>query len=166
MKRYIAITVITLILCVSCKDKTNPIGTENPLENRLQSYLDECDKNGHSASIRVAQNGDILYIGGDGLRIKNENLPVTKETIFTIGSLTKQFTATAILKLREEGKLSVNDSISKFFEDVPKGQTKHYNSSITDTHIGNSGKSGLRSGLSSHPEGKFLSEVYHSPLDF
>lgn len=166
MKRYISIIVIILTLCVSCKNKTNSIGTENPLENRLRSYLDECNKNGLSASILVAQNGNILYNGGVGLRNKNENLPVTKETIFTIGSLTKQFTATAILKLQEEGKLSVNDSIYKFFENVPKDKqniTIHQLLTHTSGIVGNLGY-----GVDFVPisKKKFLSEFYNSPLDF
>lgn len=166
MKRYISIIVITLTLCVSCKNKTNSIGTENSLENRLQSYLDECNKNGLSANILVAQNGDILYNGGVGLRNKNDNLPVTKETIFTIGSLTKQFTATAILKLQEEGELSVNDSISKFFKNIPKDKqniTIHQLLTHTSGIVGNLGY-----GVDFVPNSKekFLSEVYDSPLEF
>lgn len=166
MKRYISIIVIILTLCVSCKNKTDSIGTENTVKNRLQSYLDECNKNGLSASILVAQNGDILYNDGVGLRHKNENLPVTKETIFTIGSLTKQFTATAILKLQEEGKLSVNDSISEFFENVPKDKqniTIHQLLTHTSGIVGNLGY-----GVDFVPisKEKFLSEVYNSRLDF
>lgn len=120
MKRYISIIAIILTLCVSWKSKTNSNKIENSLENRLESYMDECNKNGLSAGVLVDKDGDILYSGGVGLRNKNENLPVTKETIFTTGSVTKQFTATAILKLQEEGKLSVHDSIDEFFDDVPK----------------------------------------------
>jgi CubicO group peptidase (beta-lactamase class C family) len=48
-------------------------------------------------------------------------VPVTTQTIFRIGSITKQFTASAILKLQEEGKLSINDRFSKYFPDFPRG---------------------------------------------
>lgn len=155
-----------LTLCVSCKNKTNSNGTENSLKNRLESYLDECNKNGLSASVLVAKDGEILYSGGVGLRNKAENLPVTEETIFTTGSLTKQFTGTAILKLQEEGKLSVKDSIYKFFEDVPKDKqniTIHQLLTHTSGIVGNLGY-----GVDFVPisKEKFLSEVYNSPLDF
>jgi len=166
MKRYISIIVIILTLCVSCKNKTNSIGTENSLENRLESYIDECNKNGLSASVLVAKDGDILYSGGVGLRNKTEKLPVTEETIFTTGSLTKQFTATAILKLQEEDKLSVSDSISKFFEDVPKDKqniTIHQLLTHSSGVVGNLGY-----GVDFVPISKenFLNEVYNSTLDF
>jgi len=166
MKRYILIIVPILTLCVSCKNKTNSNGTENTLENRLESYINECNKNGLSASVLVAKDGDILYSGGVGLRNKTEKLPVTEETIFTIGSLTKQFTATAILKLQEEGKLSGNDSIYKFFEDVPKDKqniTIHQLLTHTSGIVGNLGY-----GVDFVPISKeqFLSETFNSPLDF
>lgn len=166
MKRYISIIVIILTLCVSCKNKTNSNGTENSLKNKLESYIDTCNKNGLSASILVAKDGDILYSGGVGLRNKTEKLPITEKTIFTTGSLTKQFTATAILKLQEEDKLSVNDSIYKFFENVPKDKqniTIHQLLTHTSGIVGNLGY-----GVDFVPISKeqFLSEVYKSPLDF
>lgn len=166
MKHYISIIIIILTLCVSCKSTTNPIGAETALESRLESYMVECNKNGLSASILVAKDGEILYSDGVGLRNKTENLPITKETIFTIGSLTKQFTATAILKLQEEGKLSVHDSIYKFFENVPKDKqniTIHQLLTHTSGIVGNLGY-----GVDFVPISKetFLNEVYKSPLDF
>ena len=166
MKKIILFIAIIITLGISCKDTPKLKHSENTVKNRLQSYLDECDKNGLSASILVAQNGDIIYNGGVGLRNKSKNLSVNKETIFTIGSLTKQFTATAILKLQEAGKLSVNDSIYKFFKNIPKDKqniTIHQLLTHTSGIVGNLGY-----GVDFVPISKeqFLSEVYKSPLDF
>ena len=151
---------------VSCKDTSKLKQQENIVKNRLQSYLDECNKNGLSASILVAKDGEILYSDGVGLRNKTKKLSVTEETIFTTGSLTKQFTATAILKLQEKGKLSVNDSIYKFFENIPKDKqniTIHQLLTHTSGIVGNLGY-----GVDFVPISKemFLSEVFNSPLDF
>ena len=120
MKRSISLIVIFLTLCISCKKKNSSNSPVNQVKNRLESYINECTKNGLSASILVAQNGDILYNGGVGFSNKTEHLPVTEETVFTTGSITKQFTATAILQLQEKGKLSVNDSIYNLFENIPE----------------------------------------------
>ena len=114
----------------------------------------------------VAQNGDILYNGGVGFSNKTEHLPVTEETVFTTGSITKQFTATAILHLQEKGKLSVNDSIYNLFENIPEDKqhiTIHQLLTHTSGIVGSLGY-----GVDFVPISieKFLSEVYNSPLDF
>nr|WP_321407122.1 serine hydrolase domain-containing protein [uncultured Carboxylicivirga sp.] len=165
MKRYVFVIVVFLTLGISCKNKTTKTIDDKSLVNWLTNYFEECNANGLSASILVAQNGKILYNGGIGLRDKSENLPVTKETIFTTGSLTKQFTATAILKLQEEDLLSVNDSISKFFENIPEDKrniTIHQLLTHTSGIVGNLGY-----GVDFVPVSKesFLNEVYNSNLE-
>ena len=56
---------------------------------------------------------------GYGLANKDDNIPNTPDTVFDIGSVTKQFTATAILLLSDDGKLRMDDPLHRFFEDVP-----------------------------------------------
>ncbi len=73
------------------------------------------------ASVLVAKNGQILYEKGFGFANLKKDIPITPETEFRIGSITKQFTASAILKLQEEGKISVDDKLSKFIPDYPRG---------------------------------------------
>ena len=57
------------------------------------------------ASVLVAQNGDIIYQKGFGYADIEKKIPVTPDTKFKIGSVSKQFTAVAILKLQEEGRI-------------------------------------------------------------
>lgn len=72
-------------------------------------------------SILVAKDGKILYKKAFGYADLEKKVLVTPETKFRIGSITKQFTASAILKLQEEGKLQVTDKLSKYFPDFPRG---------------------------------------------
>lgn len=72
-------------------------------------------------AVLVAKDGEIVYQTGSGYASLAHHVPVTLDTKFRIGSVTKQFTASAILKLQEEGKLSVEDKLSKFFPDFPRG---------------------------------------------
>ena len=116
MKKILIPVIVIITLFTSCKE-TNQ--AENTVKNRIKSYLTECEKNGVSGSILVAQEEEILYSGGLGLSDRKKKTPTNEETIFTIGSITKQFTATAILKLQEVGKLSVKDSLPSFFDNVP-----------------------------------------------
>ena len=57
---------------------------------------------------------------GYGLANAEHNIPVTAETVIRLGSVSKQFFTTAILKLQEEGKLSIEDSVHRFFPDAPE----------------------------------------------
>ena len=72
-------------------------------------------------AVLIARDGTIVFQGGFGLADLRKKTPVTPETKFRIGSITKQFTAAAIQKLAEEKKLAVTDQLSKFFPDFPRG---------------------------------------------
>ena len=69
----------------------------------------------------IAKNGEIIAKGGLGKADIENDISITTQTTFRIGSITKQFTATAILLLQERGLLSVEDPLSKYIPDFPKG---------------------------------------------
>jgi D-alanyl-D-alanine carboxypeptidase len=71
------------------------------------------------AAVGVYQNGTLLVVKTYGLRDVAKNLPVDADTRFEIGSVTKQFTAAAILQLQEQGKLSIDDPIAKYLPAFP-----------------------------------------------
>lgn len=68
--------------------------------------------------IAVIKNGKTLYRHAYGLRNVEARLPMTLNTSVEIGSITKQFTAAAILQLKEKGKLDIDDKLSKYLPDV------------------------------------------------
>jgi CubicO group peptidase (beta-lactamase class C family) len=72
-------------------------------------------------AVLVARDGEILYKKGFGFADIKNKIPATPDTKFRIGSVTKQFTAAAILKLQENNLISVNDKLSKFIPDFPRG---------------------------------------------
>jgi len=67
------------------------------------------------ASVLVAQDGKVLYRKAFGLANLEEKTPVTTATNFRLASVTKQFTAAAVLLLAERGKLSLDDPLTRFF---------------------------------------------------
>jgi CubicO group peptidase (beta-lactamase class C family) len=67
----------------------------------------------------VAKDGKVIYKNAFGLANLELQVPMNPENVFELGSITKQFTAVAILMLQEQGKLSVQDPITKFFPDYP-----------------------------------------------
>src|SRR5450631_2426601 len=62
----------------------------------------------------VVIDGRLAHVESVGVRDRSTSAPVTAGTVFRIASMTKSFTSLAILKLREEGKLSLEDSVSKW----------------------------------------------------
>ncbi len=72
-----------------------------------------------SGAVLIARNGKPVFRKGFGLANREWNIPNDPETKFRIGSITKQFTATAILQLAEVGKLSIDDPVSKYYTDAP-----------------------------------------------
>jgi len=105
-----------------------------PPEKLVDSLFSSVVKSGSAgAAVLVAQNGRVLFEKGYGLADVEKHAAATLETKFRIGSITKQFTAAAILKLQEEGKLSVNDKLSKFIPDYPRGDEVTIHHLLTHT---------------------------------
>jgi CubicO group peptidase (beta-lactamase class C family) len=71
------------------------------------------------ATALVAIDGKIIYHKAFGMANLELDVPMKTDMVFEIGSITKQFTAVSILMLMEQGKLSLDDDITKFIEDYP-----------------------------------------------
>lgn len=86
----------------------------------VRAYLDATyapDRPG--AAVVIVKNGEIIFEGGYGLANVEHGIANTPDTIFRIGSVTKQFTAAAIMLLQQRGELSVDDPTSKYLPDYP-----------------------------------------------
>ncbi len=75
----------------------------------------------HAVGIAVAvvEHGRVVYAHGFGARNRHSNTPVDVATRFEIGSDTKQFTAAAVLQLKEQGRLSLDDRLAKYVPNFP-----------------------------------------------
>lgn len=83
-----------------------------------------------SCAVGVVKDGHLVLARGYGFADLENGVPATAETVYRLGSITKQFTAMAIMQLVEEGKLSVDDELTKFLPDYPTGGRK-----ITVRHL-------------------------------
>lgn len=68
-----------------------------------------------SASVAIVQNGKVVYSHAYGFAHLRPDVAATPEMAYPIGSISKQFTATAMLVLQQEGKLSIDDPVAKYF---------------------------------------------------
>ena len=71
------------------------------------------------AAVAVVQDGVVVHRQGYGLANLEWQIPIQPDTVFRLASITKQFTATAILMLQEQGKLRVDDPLTKFLPTYP-----------------------------------------------
>jgi len=95
---------------------------QKQIVDKLESYIEgQVSVDGFCGTILVEQSGNRLLSKGWGLANREHLIPNQIETKFRIGSVSKQFTAAAILLLQEHGKLSINDKLSKFIKDYPNG---------------------------------------------
>jgi CubicO group peptidase (beta-lactamase class C family) len=72
-------------------------------------------------SVLVARGDEVLHRAGYGMANLELDAPMTPESVLRIGSVTKQFTAAAILQLRDQGLLEVHDPVSRYLPDYPHG---------------------------------------------
>ena len=100
------------------------------LSELIDAYAKLYNFNG---SALVAKNGVILLNKGYGYRNAADKTANNEQTIFQLGSITKQFTSAVILKLQEEKKLSVTDKLSKYFPGYPKGDSVTIEQLLTHT---------------------------------
>jgi CubicO group peptidase (beta-lactamase class C family) len=119
-----------------------PAGFATLVEKLVPQFL---SSDGPSAvSIAVVRNGEVLASGGWGLADRKAKTAATADTTYRIGSVTKQFTAAAILRLVERKRLALSDAIGTHLPDLPPGwrgvtieQLLNHTSGIPDfTEIG------------------------------
>lgn len=101
------------------------------LESKIDSLIhtEFINSNEPGGAFLISRNGKPIYKKAFGLANLELDVKMTPDNVFQIGSMTKQFTAVAILMLEEQGKLSLNDPISKFIPDYPNGNN------ITVSHL-------------------------------
>lgn len=116
------------ILWVSCAAGTQqaierPAQSESvkgALGQKLDHYLTFAERLGFSGTVLVAKGDDLLLYKGYGFADRNRSLKNGPNTIHSVGSIGKQFTAAAIMTLEMDGKLHTADSVGKYFTGLPE----------------------------------------------
>ncbi len=161
-EQFIAIALLLASQFIIAQVSTSP-SQDAEIATKIETYLSQSVRNGYSSSVLVARDGEILISEGYGLANRSTKLACKPSTVYNIGSVTKQFTAAAILKLVENGKLKLTDNIGSFFKQA--SLDKKYISIhqlLTHTSGISPGTGGFRYDEASMEE--FLNEFFESRL--
>lgn len=123
MKQITAPLFLAILLSFQFAFSQKKPGLSKKLKTKIDNLIrtEFNDQNGPGGVFVVTQKGKSLYRKAFGKANLELDVNMTPENVFQIGSMTKQFTAVAILMLEEQGKLNVNDAVSKYSKDYPSG---------------------------------------------
>ncbi|MFV8315374.1 serine hydrolase domain-containing protein [Mycobacterium sp. 23] len=137
---------LTLVACTDPPPGSSPKGGSTTTTTSVvkagssQNVLDTAVKpDGPGCSAAVGVEGKVAWTGVAGLSDTDNGAKITSETVFDIASVSKQFTATAVLLLAAAGKLTVEDSLAQYLPEMPPwaanvtlAQLMHHTSGIPD----------------------------------
>jgi CubicO group peptidase (beta-lactamase class C family) len=115
------------LFACACVSAAGGAAQANPLSAAQVRQIDAIATRALSAQhisgieVGIGRNGHVLYANGYGLRDRAQHLPVTAQTVFPIGSITKQFTAAAVMELVQRGKVDLNARVSRYVPNAPHG---------------------------------------------
>ncbi len=107
-------------LFVSGQNSVKLLPTNDQITAKVDEYMKAAlQVDGFSGTVLIARDGKPIVSRGYGMANTELNVANTPETVFRLGSVTKQFTSMSIMMLQERGKLNVSDPICKYFADCP-----------------------------------------------
>jgi CubicO group peptidase (beta-lactamase class C family) len=107
------------LLFSSCAVARTAANDDKAASGADEIFADLTKPGSPGCALGVYRDGKIIYAKGYGLANIEENVPITPQAVFDIGSTSKQFSATSILLLEKQGKLSVNDDVRKYIPELP-----------------------------------------------
>jgi len=117
-----SLLIVLLIAAPRTSSQTSATSTKGDFGDSMDKVaVDVYQPHVPGAAIIVVKNGLVIFRKGYGVANLELNVPIRPEMVFRLASITKQFTAVAIMMLVEQGKLSLQDDLTKFFPDYPTG---------------------------------------------
>jgi CubicO group peptidase (beta-lactamase class C family) len=120
VNRFIILAALCLFVFQSAAAQNAAAPSVRQITAKIDEYMKSAvEVERFSGSILVARDGKVIVSKGYGMANVELDAPNTPNTVFRLASITKQFTATAIMMLQERGKLNVNDPFCKYLTDCP-----------------------------------------------
>jgi len=128
MKNIILLSIV-IGLTTACSNNSKTVNSNNSKGNTIiindtckliDNYLTKlANEKNFSGGLLIVKEGGEIFSKGYGWADKDKKIPFTPSTLASIGSITKAFTASAIMKLVEQNKLSLDDQLRKYFPTIP-----------------------------------------------
>lgn len=131
-KRHIAVLLVLVLIlglitgCASAANSKGSVMSERAVEYvRRNVWKAIAGKEGGSAGIAVVENGKAIYAESFGMADREKSIPVDKDTVFNIGSVSKVFCAAAIMLLVDEGKVDLNGSVVDYIPEFTMADDRY-----------------------------------------
>src|SRR3954453_15606111 len=116
MRRVLAATLI----CLCGRTAEAQLPTTDALRNRVDAVAKQMlSRHTAGVSVAVARNGRLILARGYGMANVEHSVAVTPETVFHIASISKNILAAVVLQLVDEGKLNLDDDVTKYVPEAP-----------------------------------------------
>ncbi|HEV2079878.1 MAG TPA: serine hydrolase domain-containing protein [Allosphingosinicella sp.] len=120
-RTYIRTSAVVIAAVISLASVAPAQAAPADLKAKADAYLKSAyPAAGPGAAVIIMDDGKIVYAAGQGLADIEARKPITPQTVFRLGSITKQFSAAVLLQLVDEGKVSLDDKLSKYLPTFPK----------------------------------------------
>jgi CubicO group peptidase (beta-lactamase class C family) len=117
--RFFALVLLSALVQPTVWSQTAATQAERPSE-QVDKLFEKMDRTiSPGCAVAAMRDGKILYQRGYGMADLDHNVPITADTVFHVASMSKQFTAAAIVMLAQERKLSLDDEVRKYVPELP-----------------------------------------------
>jgi CubicO group peptidase (beta-lactamase class C family) len=114
------ICVLLAVLLTVVLEGMAATAAQDPPSQAVDAIFADLTKPGSpGCALGIYRDGKIIYAKGYGLANVKENVPITAQTVFDVGSVSKQFTAASILLLEKQGRLRLDDDVRKYIPELP-----------------------------------------------
>ncbi|HZY77966.1 MAG TPA: serine hydrolase domain-containing protein [Cyclobacteriaceae bacterium] len=128
--KYLPLFLVLALMASSCTP--NPTTVSEKLESLFNDEVELPSGRAPGVAVMVIRNDSVIFSKFQGLADVHSKEPITGKTLFNLGSISKTFVSNAILMLRDEGKLSLEDSVIKYF---PEFKNKDIASKVKIKHL-------------------------------
>jgi len=119
--KYIVFCTLVILIYISCQQQTEYQSLKTEQSEKINQLIQHYHDSGYfDGTVLIADSVGITYQGAFGFSNRENQIPLNTESQFYLASVSKQFTATSILLLLQEGNISIDEKIIKYLPELPE----------------------------------------------